>query len=312
MNTRDLEYFVAIADLGQLHRAARKVGRSQPALSKCIHRLEDELGAKLFEREGRAIRLTAVGEALLASSRGILRTMQEAVREIEELTVGEAGHIRIGSGPTTAEWLLPGLFSRLLALSPALTFKVTTGVGSMLRQSLRDGNLDVVIGPLLGQDKTDFSWFAIATDIMVVAARADHPVFSKRARIKDLTQYGWLLPDAGVRSTQWLNLAFQARELPSPLIQIEAETVLPLRSVLSKTDLLTFVSRRDLGFSGGGALREVKIPGLSHRRDLGVLWRRQRYLPPAASRLIEILREAGEVILESGGKNDREPARTAH
>ena len=301
MNTRDLEYFVAAAELGHLHRAARQVGRSQPAVSKCIHRLEDALGAKLFEREGRAIRLTAVGEALLVSARFILQNVQDATRQITEMSKGEAGHVRIGSGMTTAEWLLPKLFETMLARSPSVTFKIITGVGNALRQALRDGNLDLVISPLVAVDRQEFSWFAMAPDIMVVAARAAHPIFAKRPQIKDLTRYGWLLPDAAVRSTQWLNLAFQARDLPLPSIQIEADTVMPLRSVVARTDLLTFLSRRDLASAAGAPLREVKLPAISLRRELGVLWRAQHYLSPAARQLIQTLRDDGLAILGRAG-----------
>lgn len=118
MDTRDLRYFIAAAESGHLHQAAERIGRSQPALSKCIRRLETELGARLFEPSGRGIKLTQVGHALLLRARLLLQGMQDTVREITDLAQGVAGHVRLGSGPTTAEWLLPSLFRRLLAKSP--------------------------------------------------------------------------------------------------------------------------------------------------------------------------------------------------
>ena len=116
MDTRDLRYFIAAAESGHFRQAAERVGRSQPALSKCIRRLETEIGARLFEPAGRGIRLTDVGQALLTRARLLVVGMQATVREMADMAQGVAGHIRIGSGPTTAEWLLPGLCRRLLVI----------------------------------------------------------------------------------------------------------------------------------------------------------------------------------------------------
>jgi DNA-binding transcriptional LysR family regulator len=65
MDFRDLKYFAVIAEEGHVGRAAERLYKTQPALTKCIDRLEEQLGAPLFERVGRGIRLTPVGEALL-------------------------------------------------------------------------------------------------------------------------------------------------------------------------------------------------------------------------------------------------------
>ncbi len=297
MDTRDLRYFVAAAELGQLHRAAERVGRSQPALTKCIHRLESELGAKLFEREGRAIRLTAAGGALLASARGILRSIQDAVCEVSELSTGATGHVRIGCGSTMADWLLPTLFARLLEQSPGLNFQIATGVATVLRQSLREGKLDLVIGPLLGRDTEEFTSFAIADDTMVVAARAGHRLAGRQVSMPDLADCGWLLPGPFVISTHWLQLAFETQGLDVPHLQIETDTVLLLRRVIAQTELLTFISRRDLRPSSGVPLAEIDVPELRLRRDLGVLWRPGRYLSAVAQRLIGLLREEGKTML---------------
>src|ERR1700733_11941782 len=132
MDARDLRYFIAAAETGHLHQAAERVGRSQPALSKCIRRLEAELRARLFEPSGRGIRLTAVGAALLDRARPLVQGMQDVVRDIAELAEGAAGHVRLGSGTTAAEWLLPSPFQQLLAQTTRLTLEGNPGVGRVL------------------------------------------------------------------------------------------------------------------------------------------------------------------------------------
>src|ERR1051326_6175519 len=100
MELRDLNYFQAVAETGHLGRAAQQLGRTQPALTKCIRRLEDALEAKLFERVGRGLKLTSVGEVLLARTLKLRNEMKTTVREVTDFAKGEAGHIRIGSGAT--------------------------------------------------------------------------------------------------------------------------------------------------------------------------------------------------------------------
>ena len=107
MDLRDLAFFEVIAETGHLGRASEKLGRTQPALTKCIQRLEASVGAELFARSGRGLVLTQVGDVLLSRARLMRTAMDEAIREVSEFAAGTAGHVRIGTGATMAEYLLP-------------------------------------------------------------------------------------------------------------------------------------------------------------------------------------------------------------
>ncbi|HVY15761.1 MAG TPA: LysR family transcriptional regulator [Rhodopila sp.] len=293
MDTRDLRYFIAAAESGHLHQAAERIGRSQPALSKCIRRLEAEVGARLFEPSGRGIKLTDVGHALLGRARLLVQGMQDTVREMTDLAQGIAGHVRLGSGPTTAEWLLPGLCRRLLRESPGLTLEVKTGLGDVLRQGLREGRLDLAITPLAPDDAVEFNSVAIAGDTMVAAVRPGHPLDREGVLPEDLDRYAWLLPAGRLASTDWLMQRVRALGLGKPRVQVEADTVIMLRRVVSETDLLTFLSRRDL--LHGPALREVMLPDLTYHRSIGALSVRGRHPSPAMARVAALLEELAEV-----------------
>lgn len=315
MDARDLRYFIAAAETGHLHQAAERIGRSQPALSKCIRRLETEIGARLFQPVGRGLKLTQVGHALLVRARGIVLEMQDTLREITDIARGDAGHVRLGSGPTTAEWLLPELFRRLLIEAPGLTFQVATGLGDVLRQGLREGRLDLAITPLVDGDAAEFESFPIAEDMMVVAARIGHPLDRPGLRPADLARFGWLLPAASLASTAWLLRTLQSTGVPTPRIQVEADTVIMLRRIVSQTDLLTFLSRRDLAHGEGVALRELDLPGIVLRRRVGSLSVRNGYLSPAINRVMALLRdrtymlEAGVQDLQTSHRTATEPER---
>lgn len=305
MEIRDLRYFLAAAELGHLHKAAERIGRSQPALSKCVRRLEAELGAKLFEAAGRGIRLTTVGQSLAARARILVQDMDRVAHEITGVATGMAGHVRIGSGPTAADWLLPPLFQRMLTQSPGLSFTVTTGLGDMLRDGLRNGALDLVVTPLVAADKREFAAFPVVADVMVVAARQGHPLDRAGVQMRDLTSFGWLLPSDSLASTQWLNRAFETRGLAIPRVQVETNSVLLLRRVIDSTDLLTFISRKDLAVHDRAMLAELPVAGMSLRRHFGVLTLSGRYIPPAPQAVLPMLREVGRLLSPSSGQAGR-------
>ncbi|WBO60982.1 LysR family transcriptional regulator [Acidocella sp. MX-AZ03] len=94
MDIRDLAYFEAIARLESLTRAAAEVGRTKPALSKCIRRLEDRVEGALFERRGRRLVLTAAGQTLLSHAVRMRAAMADALRDVAEM----AGAIKGMSG----------------------------------------------------------------------------------------------------------------------------------------------------------------------------------------------------------------------
>ncbi len=301
MDIRDLRYFIACAELGQLHRAAERVGRSQPALSKSLARLESELGARLFHREGRGIRLTSVGETLLIHARRLSHGMQEAQRDVAQSARGEIGHVRIGSSPTMAEWLLPGLFARILDDAPELTFSVTIGLGEALRRGLREGSLDLAAAPVTGSDIPEFAVDIICDDTVVVAGRRGHPLSGRSIAPADLAAFKWMLPGEPLASTAWLRQAFQSRNLPQPVVQVEVGTKILLRGVVGRTDLLTFLSVRDLcevSERDVDALKPIDCRELRLERQFGLLCPAGGYLSSGAARFAALLRSDAAALLQ--------------
>ena len=158
MDLRDLTYFDTIAELGHLGRAAQKLNRSQPALTKSIQRLEESFGTKLFEREGRGIKLTAVGELLQRRSRQLQQNIAETHREVRDFASGVLGNIRLGCAASMAEHLLPQMTATLLERAPEITLNLVIGQDDLLRESLRSGRLDMVICPMFEGDPHPVSY----------------------------------------------------------------------------------------------------------------------------------------------------------
>ncbi|MFJ4375273.1 LysR family transcriptional regulator [Pseudomonas japonica] len=293
MDLRDLTYFETIAEIGHLGRAAEKLNRSQPALSKSIQRLEESLGTRLFQRDGRRIKLTDVGELLLARGKQLRLSISETEREVRDFASGLIGNIRLGCAASMAEHLLPQLVEALLARAPELTLSLSIAQDDVLRESLRAGRLDAIICPLLVDDPR-FLTYPIVQDEAVVVASEDHPVFSRPAQLRDLCAYRWVLAPPTVTARRWIDNAFLSRQLPAPVAQIETNSISLLPRLIARTRLLSFLARETLEHGQGmSRLREVPLAETTMSRTVAVMIRAEGYLPPAVEAMVELLRSDG-------------------
>lgn len=289
MELRDLAYFRAIVEAGHLGRAAEQVGRTQPALTKSVRRLEAALDAQLFERAGRGLKLTSVGEALLARTTYLQRALEMAVREVGDLARGDAGLVKIGSGATTAEYLLPKVTAQLLRDAPGVKLELVVGMSDVLRALLREGEIHLAIVPLSSAEN-EFASVVAMEDEAVVAARADHPLVGRKVNLAELLEYPWVLAARSVTMRQWLDTVFEAEGLPLPTTQVQTNSISLLPTMIAKTDHLTFISRKSLGpGTVGASLSEIQCSKTTLRRKLCVLYRQGVYLPPAARHFIDLV-----------------------
>jgi DNA-binding transcriptional LysR family regulator len=293
INLRDLRYFEVLADLQHLGRAAERLGRSQPALTKCVDRLEAIVGSPLFERTGRGIRLTRVGEVPRSRARMLRDNAHEVMREVSDFAGGRSGHVRLASGPIAADHLLPELCQLALAECPDLTVEIVIGPTSTLRDQLKDGGIDILIG-LTAAGDPDLVTVPIVNDVVVVAARRGHAVFRrKKATLESLLEFAWALPGPAVPSCQWLDSVFVANGLSRPRVQIETSSLPLLPRMIAQTDLLSFVSRHTLALHHGRMLRELPLAATTLSRTLGATYRKDGYLSPAAEHVLTLFRTHG-------------------
>jgi LysR family hydrogen peroxide-inducible transcriptional activator len=142
---KQLRYFDAVARLGHFGRAAEVCSISQPAISLQIKELEGALGAVLFERRARGIRLTGVGEDLVPRARAILRSVEDLSDLSRAPLGGLVGKLRLGIIPTIAPYLLPQVIGRLALSHPTLELRIRETQTEKLILDLLDGRLDAAI-----------------------------------------------------------------------------------------------------------------------------------------------------------------------
>ena len=194
---RQLEYLVAIADLGSFHRAARACGVSQPGLSAQIRQLEALLDLRLLERDRRRVLLTPAGEALVRRARAVLAEARGLVEIAHALQRPLSGALRLGVIPTVAPYLLPRALPRVRRRHPELRLRLREAQTGDLVAALERGELDVLLLALeapLGALET----LALFRDRFHVALPAGHPLARRRRiRERDLAGEPVLLLDDG-------------------------------------------------------------------------------------------------------------------
>jgi len=293
MELRDIEYFAVVAEHGNLGRAAGALGLSQPALSKSLRRLEEALQVKLVARSSKGVVLTPEGAALVARARELRLSLQSIAREIGDVSEGRVGHLRIGVGFAGVEAFLSGAFAMLLKESPRMKLTVTVSDNDLMIPALRNGELDLFVNYIglswLGEELVGEHLY---DDEHVVCASVKHRLArSKTVRLDDLVGERWALPPATLPSPQRLHEKFRDAGLPAPQTAFEARSAaLQLRTVVA-SDLLNWTSRRFVEQSPfAAAVRILPVEGVKLVRSIGVVYRREAYLPPAVTRFVMILK----------------------
>jgi LysR family hydrogen peroxide-inducible transcriptional activator len=145
MQIHQLRYFCAVARTGSFTRAAQQERLAQPSLSQQVRKLEDELGTKLFDRLGRTVRLTQLGEAFRPRAEAIVQQVEAAKLEIREMAGAEQGKLVIGAIPTIAPYFLPSRLASFARRFPRVQLVVIEEVTHELVNLIHQGAVDLAL-----------------------------------------------------------------------------------------------------------------------------------------------------------------------
>jgi LysR family nitrogen assimilation transcriptional regulator len=143
MDTRALRYFQAVAEFGSYSRGAEFLRISQPAVSRQIRALEEELGRPLFVRHSHGVHLTDAGRTLLERSQAILRQFDQARDDIRGGVTGPSGTVRLAVPPAAGHFLIPALARRVTETYPNVFLKVAAGFSVYIHEWLIRGSVDL-------------------------------------------------------------------------------------------------------------------------------------------------------------------------
>jgi LysR family transcriptional regulator, benzoate and cis,cis-muconate-responsive activator of ben and cat genes len=182
LESRQLRYFVAVAQELHFGRAAEKLHMSQPPLSQQIRQLEEQLGVRLFERTKRSVKLTRAGEVFLGQAKSLLGGLEDAVETVRAATRGEAGFLRLGYTAASAYAVVPTLMRRFKERFPQVEVALFERVSNEQTRDLSEGRLDIgLLRPPI--DQPSLMTEKLLQERLVVAIPADH-VLAKEAVIE--------------------------------------------------------------------------------------------------------------------------------
>ena len=193
MELHQLRYFCAVAETGSFSRAAEQSHVAQPSLSQQILKLEGELGARLFDRLGRSVRLTDSGKTFLPRARAVLRELEAAKGDVVERKDSVAGAICVGVIPTIAPYFLPPELTSFTGQFPQAQLTVVEEITPVLLERLRATAVDVAILalPIRGHE---FDTLPLLTERLFAALPKKHPLARRRTlSLKDLRKEPFLL-----------------------------------------------------------------------------------------------------------------------
>jgi LysR family transcriptional regulator, benzoate and cis,cis-muconate-responsive activator of ben and cat genes len=180
---RHLRYFVAVAEMENVSRAALKLHVSQPALSRQIRDLEDELGFSLLERTAKSVRLTDAGRAFLDNARALLQHADEAVKKARAVASAEPTELHVGYSPTPVAEILPKTLRAFQRTMPSVHVRLHDWSNNEILDGIRNGRLQLglIVPPAKASALQDVRYEELFHERVCVAVAPQHPFARRRA-----------------------------------------------------------------------------------------------------------------------------------
>ncbi|HYK38214.1 LysR family transcriptional regulator [Alloacidobacterium sp.] len=256
MEFHQLRYVCAIAETGSFSRAAEHCHVAQPSLSQQVLKLEQDLGAKLFDRLGRSVRLTEAGRAFLPHARSILHQMEAARTGVADKCMDVRGSVTVGVIPTIAPYLMPGYTAAFAKKFPEAKLRILEETTPILVERLRNLSIDLAVLALPLRHK-EFEMFPLRTEPLFAVLPKDHPrAAAKSLALKDLRGESFVMLRDG-HCFRGLSIAACARARVTPRIAFESDQFSSLLGMVAAGVGVTLVP--EMAIDRGASCRYIRI-----------------------------------------------------
>jgi LysR family transcriptional regulator, regulator for genes of the gallate degradation pathway len=294
LSYRQLTVLVAITDHHNEPAAAKQLGLTQPAVSSNLRDLERQLGVALFLRTQRGMLVTDCGAVLVRHVKVALRELSFVSDDLSAWQGRVRGRIVIGTLPLSSTLLIPKAVDALLSELPELRVTILAGTYDALLESLRNGEIDILVGALREMPSNDETiQERLFFDRLAIAVRPDHPLLQKHSlALSDLLDAQWIAPRRGTPARQSFEQEFRSAGLEPPEVIIEAGNLSPIKPLLLHSDRVTLVSPHQVQFevqSGQLSLLSIELKGTL--RPIGITMRADESPTQALKALQRILYE---------------------
>jgi DNA-binding transcriptional LysR family regulator len=302
MDFDQLQTFLEVARHASFSRAAEKRFRTQPAISSQIRAVEEEVGAKLFDRSGGKVCLTAAGKAFQRYAEEALEARNAMLNSLAEMEHVPRGAITVGANEGTCLHILPEVFAEFKQRYPDVSVNIKRADYANVLESVTDNSVDFGVVSLPVKDNR-LTVVLIHQDELVVIAPPNHPLGRlKSASVGELAKYPLVVPKAG-HTRDALDDLFRERRL-KPNYSMELDSSELLKRFVAAGVGVGFISRSNVQEDvRAGFLTAIPMPDAQLRRDLALVFRKDKALSRAALAFIDIaVKRKSSPALASGMK----------
>ncbi len=292
MNLYHLRVFMTVAELEHITRASEELYLSQPAVTKIVQNLEQEVGQKLVERQGRRIALTYAGQVLRTYARRMFsleREMEEALAALSDI---ETGEVTLAANPIIGIYLLPSIVASFRARYPCVKINLEILKSRDIIEATVEWHLDfglVEVDPSELQPGLEYE--TVAYDELILVVSPHHP-WSELSALKPEDVHDGVLilrePGSGIRESIEHAFAHQGQAL-TPLLTVPDSEVIKQMAIkgVGATIISAMSVQHELEC---GELLRIPITGLEIRPRLSMIWREDKQFSPAAEAFRDLLR----------------------
>ena len=292
MDLQLLRSSLMVAECGAVTTAAQRLHITQPALTRRLQQLEEQLGAPLLDRGRRGVQLTELGQLAQREGRSIVAhydLLREQVRAHQQL---QGGSVRIGGGATVVSFILPEAIACFQAAHPLVRFQVKEAGSNEVADNVRAGELELGLVTLPVQSRgLDVS--RLTRDRIVLVADPDHPLAgSGSISSRELDGMALIGFEGGSAIRQIIDTALRDAGVEMNVV-MELRSIPAILRMVTSTGNLAFVSH--VGVEANSDVTQLSVRDLRIERQLAVVVRQRSHLsPPAAAFLEQIVSSRGE------------------
>ena len=287
MDFDQLETFLEVARLSSFSRAAERRFRTQPAISSQIRALEEEVGAKLLDRSGGKVSLTAAGKLFQQYAEDTVQSRKNIFVAVAEMERVPRGELVVAANEGTCLYILPEVFAEFKKQYPSVSVNIDRKESAKILESIIDNSVDFGVVSLPVTD-TRLTVVPIHRDELVVIVAPKHPLARlQTAPVTEIAKYPLLMPETG-RTRDAIEQLFQEHRLKLN-ISMELDSSELLKRFVEADVGVGFIARSNvLEDLRVGVLAAIPIAGTTIRRDLALVFRKDKALSRAALAFIDI------------------------
>lgn len=284
---------LAILDAGSFSLAAGRLGLTQPALTRAVRLLEDEVGGRVLERGRHGAVATPLGEVLAVHARAVRASLQRAVEDAAHHRRGLGGPLTIGATPLLAAAWVAAPIVAFMRDRPDITVRLTEGTAGRLMDLLAAREIDLFVGPaalVAPGEKHGIERSIVRDDELILLARHGHPLAGRTGLGKDdLAAYRWVANSPGAFLRQQAEAILLSARVDAR-VAVETDSAGAVIGLLEGGDFLALLPRGSVeGLLEAGRVVALDFVPPANARPLAAFHRDRRELAPLVQHFLDFL-----------------------